>query len=142
MLADQRIRYWAYAGRNQLSTCLNQLFEPEDLRERSGDVGRRSFAPRCSYEKGENQEAIHRVEENARPVVPARIEPEEFDIQHVREPCHRMPIDLLRIRQSPTEIFACESSQDMFLPRDVGGVIPLNKWEVECLRVNCESVDQ
>jgi hypothetical protein len=77
------------------------------------------------------------VEKDVHQVVPAGIETEELDVQHVGKPCQGMPVvAAVGRRKSPHQIFKSQSFLNVWIFRDVGGIVEVDKCVSPHLPVN------
>ena len=111
----------------------------------NGKNRRDECAPGRSFtraiENPEQQYGIQNVEKHTRDVVPARIKTVDLRIQHMREPCQRMPVRLELSGQRPDDALRGQAGGYVRVLINVIGVVKINETVVPDLSVD-EEIDR
>src|SRR5579863_3120588 len=78
----------------------------------------------CPLQNPKQEQDVASMQQHVLIMLRARIQSEELAIQHMRQPCHRMPVGLFKAGEGPTHIGGCQSGTDMDVVGDVGVVVP------------------
>ena len=70
------------------------------------------------------------MEEQIRDVLRPGIHSVKLDVEHVRQPGHRMPVGCIRGRQSPLRALPCQPSGNMDIIKDVFRIVPHYESEI------------
>lgn len=84
----------------------------------------------------EEQDRRRRVKQDIGEMVPAWIKSIELAVQHVRDPCHRMPVRRVKVRERPNDAFNRQAAGDLQVLQHVIDVIHVYEIVVKGLAEN------
>ena len=67
------------------------------------------------------------MHEDVHQVVASRVQPKQLKIRSVRDPCERMPVDVVA-PESPDDRAPGQASPDMDVVRYIRGVVRIEEW--------------
>src|SRR5215471_3773970 len=77
------------------------------------------------------QEYIERVPENTLRVMSRRLEPEQRNVEHVRDPRDRMPIRFIGRSERPSQSGRRQSPLDVKIGSHIGGIVIVDEIVVQ-----------
>ena len=110
-------------------------------REQGGDKNALPVGTGQPQEKQEEHDRVDCMEQDVYEVVRPWIESEQLDIQHMRQPCQRMPVGRVGRGERPDEAFSGQACSYVGIFEDVLPVIEVHELVTAYLPVNCEGND-
>src|SRR5438046_3004829 len=104
--------------------------------EECGDKRARPEGTRRAPQKNEKQDRIGGVQQDIDEDVPAGVETEELDVDHMRDPGERMPVRRVHRGGGPGDVRDRQSAVDVIVLDHVVGIIEADEWVMEALRVD------
>ncbi len=118
------------AGQQDAQRRVRPAVHPLSFRRRA----RRRFSPfqrlaqaHQPHQHGEKQQRVRQVQQQIRGVMPRRIEPEQVAIEHVRDPCDRMPVAQFRAAQRPDQPVAVQPETNPRILRHVFRIVVIHE---------------
>src|ERR1051326_7931536 len=96
-------------------------------RKHRRDKSARPQVPSHLLPKNKQQNGGDCMEEHAGEMMPARLQPEQLTIEHVRERGQRMPVARVRVRKRPDHIAEAQSSAHNRVLVDVNVIVEVNE---------------
>jgi hypothetical protein len=84
----------------------------------------------------EQQQAIRDMENDTRYMMSACAQSIQLDVEHMRNPCERMPISRCASGERPLDTIPRDTPQDVCIFDDILSVVQVNEFEVSSLRVH------
>jgi hypothetical protein len=105
-------------------------------RKKGGNKNALPVCPGHPEKEQEEQDGIERVEHNVHEVVGPRIESEQLDIQHMGQPCQRVPVGCVRGGECPDKILSGQACPYVGIFEDIPAVVVVHELMVADLPVN------
>src|ERR1043166_1899818 len=96
-------------------------------RKHRRDKSARPQVPSHLPQKNKQQNGGDCMEEHAGEMMPARLQPEQLTVEHVRERGQRMPVARVRVRKRPDHIAEAQSSAHDRVLVDVNVIVEVNE---------------
>ena len=102
----------------------------------SGDNEASQDGVRGPLQYPKQEQNVGGMKEDIDEVMRSRIQAKQLAIEHVRQPCNRMPVGLFKASKRPGDVRWLQSRGDVWIVGDVGVIIPeldevvMNDWKV------------
>lgn len=102
-------------------------------REHGGHEGASPKKSGHPSQQKKKQNARQSMDQNIGEVMPAGAQPVELAIEHVAQPCHRMPVGRVDVREGPFYSGLSDAGRNMLVFVNVDVVVEVDETVVNCL---------